>query len=101
MFRTPLPTFSLSCKWIRQDGTKAQDLVVPENVRLIYQPAYSPEVNPVEHVWEELREKYFPNRVFPSLDLVLDMLCQGITDLAAHPERLRSMTCFPHFRIDV
>ncbi len=31
---------------------------------------YSPELNPVENIWEELREKYFHNRVFPSLDAV-------------------------------
>jgi len=30
---------------------------LPENIRLIFQPASSPEVNPVAHVWEELREK--------------------------------------------
>jgi putative transposase len=80
---------------------RCKDLVVPENVRLLYQPAYSPEVNPTEHVWDDLREKYFPNRVFPSLDLVVDVLCQGLNDLTAHPERLRSMTFFPHFRIDL
>ena len=80
---------------------RCKDLVLPENVRLIYQPAYSPEVNPVEHVWEELREKYFPNRLFLSLDLVVEALCKGINDLAAHPEHLRSMTFFPHFRIEL
>ena len=30
----------------------AKDLVVPENIRLIPQPAYSPELNPVEHIWD-------------------------------------------------
>ncbi len=34
-------------------GAKA--LVIPENIRLISQPASSPELNPVEHIWEELR----------------------------------------------
>lgn len=37
----------------------AKDLVIPENIRLIPQTAYSPELHPVEHVWDELREKYF------------------------------------------
>ena len=31
----------------------AKDLVIHENIRLIFQPAYSPELNPVEHIWEE------------------------------------------------
>ena len=40
----------------------AKALVVPANVRLIAQPAHSPELNPVEHLWEEVREKWFANR---------------------------------------
>ncbi|CAA9575080.1 hypothetical protein AVDCRST_MAG81-2241 [uncultured Synechococcales cyanobacterium] len=33
---------------------RSQELVIPENIRLLFQPAHSPEVNPVEHVWEEI-----------------------------------------------
>src|SRR5262249_15458280 len=47
---------------------EAKTLVVPENIRLIPQPAYSPELNPVEHLWEELREKQFPNLALTALD---------------------------------
>ncbi len=36
----------------------SQELKIPANMRLIAQPAYSPELNPVEHVWEEVREKH-------------------------------------------
>jgi hypothetical protein len=39
-------------------------LVVPENIRLHRLPGYSPELNPQEHLWDELREKEFPNWVF-------------------------------------
>jgi len=49
----------------------SKDLVIPENIRLIYQPAYSPELNPVEHIWEELRENSFYNRCYKSLDKVM------------------------------
>jgi transposase len=77
----------------------AKDLVIPENIRLIPQPAYSPELNPVEHIWDELREKYFHNRIFPSLELLIDVLCQGLNDLAHDTERLRSLTNFPHLRV--
>jgi transposase len=77
----------------------AKDLVIPENIRLIPQPAYSPELNPVEHIWDELREKYFYNRVFSSLELIIDTLCQGLNALAANAERLHSLTGFPHLNI--
>lgn len=69
---------------------------MPENIRLIKQPPYSPEVNPVEHVWDELREKYFHNRLFPSLQALIDVLCHGLNVLTADPERLCSLTGFPH-----
>jgi len=38
----------------------AKALVVPENIRLHRLPGYSPELNPQEHLWDELREKEFP-----------------------------------------
>jgi hypothetical protein len=79
----------------------SDELVVPSNMRLIAQPPYSPEVNPVEHVWDELREKYFHNRAFPSLESLIDVLCQGLNDLAADPKHLRSLTGFPHFDITI
>lgn len=77
----------------------AKDLLIPENIRLIPQPAYSPELNPVEHIWDELREKYFHNHIFSSLDRLIDMLCYGLNALADDAERLRSLTSFPHLKI--
>ena len=76
----------------------AKELQVPENIRLIPQPPYSPELNPVEHLWEHLREKQFPNLACSSLDEVIDKVCEGLTQLEAEPKRLRCMTYFPHFR---
>ena len=76
-----------------------QDLVVPENIRLIVQPPRSPELNAVEHVWEEIREKHFYNHVFESLDAVLETLCKGLKELMDLPNKLRSMTNFPRMRV--
>jgi transposase len=77
----------------------AKDLVIPENIRLIPQPAYSPELNPVEHIWEEIREKAFYNRTFLSLQAVTDTLCDQLLQLEDNEQLLRSMTYFPHFRM--
>ena len=49
-------------------------LKVPDNMSLYWLPAYSPQCNPVEHLWEEIREKWFENKVFNSLDAVEDVL---------------------------
>jgi len=80
---------------------RSKELSVPANIRLIQQPAYSPEVNPVEHLWEELREKYLHNRVFSSLDLLIEELCRGLNELTDDKARVTSMMSFPHLNIVV
>ena len=42
----------------------AKALVGPENIRLHRMPGYSPELNPQEHLWDELRKRNFPTRCF-------------------------------------
>ena len=74
---------------------QAKDLPIPENIRLLSLPPYAPELNPQEHVWDELREKEFPNRVFNHLDAVIRQLHQGLPRLAADRERLRGLTAWP------
>ncbi|QBQ55900.1 transposase [Nitrosococcus wardiae] len=74
-------------------------LSVPENIRLVPQPARSPEFNPIEHLWEELREKTLANISFSSLEDLENTLCTGLNQLADEPHRLRSLTDFPYLRI--
>lgn len=78
---------------------ESADLVIPKNIRLLPQPAYSPELNPAEHLWDELREKYFANGYSDSLDEIIQILCDGLMQLESDTKYLRSMTYFPHLRI--
>lgn len=80
---------------------RAKSLRVPENIRLLQQPPYTPQVMPVEHLWDEIREKHFDNRTFKSLNAVEDTLCEALRQLNEQPDNLRSMTFFPHLRITV
>jgi len=80
---------------------RSKELIVPANMRLIEQPAYSPEVNPVEHLWEELREKYLHNRLFSSLDPLIEVLCQALNELTDDKVRLSSMMSFPHLNVSL
>ena len=41
---------------------KAKELKIPENITIITLPAYSPELNPVENIWQFLRQNYLSNR---------------------------------------
>jgi transposase len=72
---------------------RANDLRVPKNMVLIPLLPYSPELNPVEHLWEYLRD-VFGNKTFTCLEEVIDLLCVTLKLLFRNPETVRSMTCF-------
>jgi len=71
---------------------RANDLAVPENMRLEALPPYSPQLNPVEHIWDEIREKWFANEVFNSLDAVEDRLVEALLALENDQELVASTT---------
>jgi transposase len=73
---------------------RAHDLTVPENMRLEALPPYSPQLNPVEHIWDEIREKWFANEVFNSLDAVEDRLVEALVALENEKELVPSSTGF-------
>ena len=73
---------------------RSKALKVPENMRLILLPAYSPELNPVEHLWDELREKGFHNRVFSSLDALEDHLVDELAKLENAPDITHSIVAW-------
>jgi putative transposase len=68
---------------------KSRGLQVPKNIEIIHIPPYTPEMNPIEQIWRELR-KSFRNEVFPTLNKVMDRLCEAIRDLS--PETIKSVT---------
>ncbi len=73
---------------------RAKDLQIPHNMRLIPLPPYSPQLNPVEHLWEDIREKRFPNLVFDSLQAVEDRLVEALATLENDPERVSRIAGF-------
>lgn len=72
----------------------AGELEVPANMRLLFLPAYSPELNPAEHLWEALREQCFANHFFSDLNTVERTLTAGLRSLESDPARTQSMTGF-------
>ena len=73
----------------------AESLVAPENMRLMKLPPYSPELNPVEHIWDDLREKSFHNRVFKSIEALEDHLCESLREMELDNQRIRSIVAWP------
>ena len=74
----------------------SDDLSVPANLTLIHLPPYSPELNPIERVWEHLRDRWLSHRVLAGgYEAVVDAACAAWNALLAEPGRLRSLTSFP------
>lgn len=73
---------------------KAKHLPVPDNLRLVPLPPWSPELNSAEHIWDEIREKWFGNRLMASMDQVEQQLVTGLSVLEADPPRVASLTGF-------
>ena len=71
-------------------------LVVPNNIKLLYLPPYSPELNPKENLWDEMREKIFKNYALKSMDAVRVKLKQAILYMERNPKLVRSITSFPY-----
>jgi transposase len=74
---------------------KAKALSVPENMALIFLPPYSPQLNPVEHIWDSIRENDFRNEVFNSIEGVEEQLMRSLAALETDPASVASMTGFP------
>ena len=74
---------------------RAGALVIPERMRLYPLPARSPELNPTEHVWDELREKWLLNRMFDCQDAVDCQVQKGLAALEKDRQRIASLTGFP------
>jgi transposase len=71
---------------------KSTGLHIPKNMQLLPLPSYSPELNPVENIWEGLREKNFHNRVFASIEAVELQLLSGLRRLEDNPEITKSIS---------
>ena len=59
----------------------AKFLEIPENIELFFLPSATPEMNPVEQIWKEIRKRGFRNEIFQTLDKVVDRLCDTICSL--------------------
>jgi len=73
----------------------AGSLTIPVNMKLFPLPPYAPELDPMEHLWDDLREKWFHNRVFETLDALEDYLEGGLRTMETDKDRVRSIVSWP------
>ncbi len=95
----------LSQKFARQDillvldgapNHRCGDLALPDNISLLFLPPYSPELNPKENLWDEIREKIFKNYALKSIDAVRAKLRQAILYIERNPAIVKSIASFPY-----
>jgi len=66
-------------------------LEVPKNITIILLPPKSPELNPVENIWQYLRANYLSNRVFNTYDAIVDAACDAWNRLISQPDTITSI----------
>ena len=67
------------------------ELVVPTNITLMPLPPRCPELNPVENIWQFMRDNWLSNRIFSSYDDIVDHCCFAWNKLVDQPWRIMSI----------
>jgi transposase len=66
-------------------------LTTPANITILPLPARAPELNPVENVWQFLRDNYLSNRIFASYQAIVDICAHAWNRLIEQPWRIMSI----------
>ena len=66
-------------------------LRMPKNLSILPLPPYSPELNPVEQIWQQLQRSDWANRCFKNYDDILDVCCHAWNNFCLHPDAIRSL----------
>lgn len=72
-------------RWHQSGGLR-----VPQNIELFVLPPYTPEMNPIEQIWKEIRKRGFRNEIFQTLEKVVERLSNIICSLSC--ETVKSIT---------
>lgn len=68
-----------------------EKLKLPKALTLIFLPSCSPELKPVENIWQYLRANWFSNRVFDNYDAIIDAACDAWNRLMDQPHTIKSI----------
>jgi len=60
---------------------KSKQLPIPDNIERMFIPPYTPEMNPIEQIWTEIR-KSFANKLFKTLADVMEQLYEAVQNLS-------------------
>lgn len=98
MSATLPPTTHVALVWDGAGYHTANDLVVPANLTLVPLPPRSPELNPVENLWHDLRSHYLSNRTYANLDAVESATAAAWRATCLGPERIQTVCACPYLK---
>ena len=76
-------------------------LKIPENIIIKNIPSYCPQLNPVENIWDEMREKYFANLAFDSMNEVENKLVEACLLIENNHKKVKSISSFNWILVDL
>lgn len=83
-FRKNVPNVEILLVMDGAGWHKAKQLKVPDGIEIIFLPPYSPELNPVERLWEHLKNHTIRNKIYFSLSSVMDAVAHFMNALSSH-----------------
>ncbi len=66
-------------------------LIIPDNITLMPLPPRAPELNPVENIWQYMRDNWLSNRIFKSYDDIVALCCEAWNKLIERPWKIISI----------
>jgi len=77
---------------------RSENLIIPNNISILYLPPSSPELNTQERPWNWLKQRHIANRVFTSIEDIVDTACNDWNSFVSQPNLIKSM-CHTHWAI--
>lgn len=72
---------------------QAKSLIIPHNIAPVFIPPYSPELNPIERLWEDIKAE-IADELYPNIQALMDKVASIIKRYTK--EAIRSLTSYPY-----
>jgi len=77
--------------WDQAGFHTSKNVQLPDNVTLIPLPPYSPQLNPIEKLWQYLRKHYWSNRVYADYDALRIAAIDAWQKTCLNKEKIKSI----------
>lgn len=73
---------------------KSKSLEIPHNIQIMFLPPYSPELNPVEKLWQYIKSNTIKNRVYENIQILENTIADFINEL--NPDEIKHTCSLKH-----